>query len=231
MTPIPYSIKANGEAALTVEFELPVSQSLSEHIIALAEAIKSEFEYCLEDAIPAFQSITVIFNPLIISVQEFETKLTIILNHPVSFAQVQPQIVSIPVCYGGKFGPDLEPLCQHKQISQEQFIELHTAPQYLVHMLGFTPGFLYLGGLNAKLNFPRKSTPALKVSAGSVGIGGGQTGIYPLATPGGWQIIGRTPLALFKPDTAQPFIARPLDKIQFVAINEAEFKQIARKHS
>ena len=139
-----------------------------------------------------------------------------------------PKLIVIPVCYEEEFAPDLHHVATHCKLSKDALIEAHTRETYLVHMLGFLPGFLYLGGLNPHLYCPRKTTPATNINPGSVAIGGNQTGIYPVASPGGWHIIGRTPIALFCPEAKQPFIASALDKVNFVAISRAEYQAALR---
>jgi KipI family sensor histidine kinase inhibitor len=130
--------------------------------------------------------------------------------------EFQARQIQIPVCYGGDDGPDLELVAQHCQLSPAEVITLHSQAEYLVHFLGFQPGFAYLGGLAPQLHTPRRAEPRLKITAGSVGIGGSQTGIYPAASPGGWQIIGRTKLRLFDPQQGQPSLLQAGDIVRFV---------------
>lgn len=132
-------------------------------------------------------------------------------------------VIHIPVCYSGEYGPDLQTVAEHHGYSVDEVIELHTNREYRVYMLGFAPGFAYLGGMSEKLYAPRKAVPRVQIPAGSVGIGGLQTGIYPLETPGGWNIIGRTPLAMFRPWDKQPTLLRAGDRVRFVAIGPQEF--------
>ncbi len=134
-----------------------------------------------------------------------------------------PRVVSIPVCYGGDFGPDLEYVAHHNNISPQEVIEIHSGNEYSVYMIGFSPGFPYLGGMSEKISAPRRSSPRLIIPAGSVGIAGKQTGIYPIETPGGWQIIGRTPIKLFRPDEESPSLLQAGDKIKFTPISYPEF--------
>lgn len=140
-----------------------------------------------------------------------------------SAAPKQARAVTIPVCYGGEFGPDLEYVASVHALTPDEVIAIHTAGEYLVHMLGFAPGFPYLGGLSARIATPRRATPRLRVEAGTVGIGGEQTGIYPLATPGGWQCIGRTPIALFRPDDNPPSLLTAGDRVRFTPISIQEY--------
>jgi inhibitor of KinA len=134
--------------------------------------------------------------------------------------------VEIPVCYGGEFGADLDFVAKHANLTPGEVIEIHSAADYLVHMIGFAPGFPYLGGMSSKIAAPRRSSPRLKVPAGSVGIAGEQTGIYPLETPGGWQLIGRTPLALFRPEQDPPTLLQPGDIVRFRPITPQQFREL-----
>ena len=133
------------------------------------------------------------------------------------------KLVRLPVCYHYDIAPDLESFCKFTRLTLTQVIQLHTSPKYRVNMLGFLPGFFYLSGLNKKLFMPRKSTPSLGVEAGSVGIGNNQTGVYPVDSPGGWQIIGKTPVNLFEPNSTDKFLVKPFDQIQFESISLDEY--------
>ena len=134
------------------------------------------------------------------------------------------KVVEIPVCYGGEYGPDIEFVAKHNNLSVEEVIKLHTAPQYLVYMIGFCPGFPYLGGMDKRIATPRREVPRVKIPARSIGIAGEQTGGYPISTPGGWQIIGRTPIEMFNPkDEQNPSLLHSGDLVKFYAISEQEY--------
>ncbi|MFV0438295.1 MAG: 5-oxoprolinase subunit PxpB [Desulfopila sp.] len=139
------------------------------------------------------------------------------------------ETVEIPVCYGGEFGPDLAVVADHNGLDPQEVIRLHGAVAYPIYAIGFAPGFCYLGGLDPRLHTPRLVTPRLRVPAGSVGIAGGQTGVYPLASPGGWQLIGRTPRRLFAPERDQPIPYRVGDAIRFVAVSLKQYQRISRE--
>ncbi len=136
-----------------------------------------------------------------------------------------PTLVEIPVCYGGQFGADLEGVARHAGLPAAEVIRLHAQAEYVVAMVGFAPGFPYLAGMHEQLAAPRKTQPRALVPAGSVGIAGGQTGIYSIPTPGGWQLIGRTPRRLFHPQQENPSLLRAGDRVRFVPISAAEFDQ------
>ncbi|WP_105101943.1 5-oxoprolinase subunit PxpB [Microbulbifer pacificus] len=230
-------LQPNGDSALDIRFHELVSATLSEFIIALAQVIEDASLVAVTELVPAYQCLTVCFDPLRLTCdahgapdlpafQETLRKLVEETQIQPSSAQRARMLIRIPVCYDMEFATDMDTLCTYSGLTAAEIIARHTAPRYLVHMLGFTPGFLYLGGLDPMLHCPRKQRPELRVPAGSVGIGGSQTGIYPQATPGGWHIIGRTPLALFRPHQKPSFIARPLDGIQFTPISREQFAAI-----
>lgn len=139
---------------------------------------------------------------------------------------ITPRLVEIPVCYGGEFGPDLEYVAAFNGLTTEEVIHIHSSGDYLVYMIGFAPGFPYIGGMSEKIATPRRETPRLKIPSGSVGIAGKQTGVYPIETPGGWQLIGRTPLKLFRPDEEPPSLLMAGDKIKFVPISYNDYKEM-----
>src|SRR5699024_4926794 len=133
------------------------------------------------------------------------------------------RMVEIPVLYGGDYGPDLDLVAHRNQLSTEEVIRIHSERDYLVYMIGFAPGFPYVGGMDERIEAPRKENPRQSIPAGSVGIAGKQTGIYPFESPGGWQIIGRTPAQLFLPESNPPTLIQPGDRLRFVPIDEAEY--------
>lgn len=138
--------------------------------------------------------------------------------------QKPAKVVEIPVCYGGQYGPDIEFVAEHNGLSVQEVISIHTKPEYLVYMIGFCPGFPYLGGMDERIATPRRTTPRLQIPARSIGIAGNQTGGYPISTPGGWQIIGRTPVEMFRPeDEEKPSLLNSGDIVKFVAISEQEY--------
>ena len=227
MSILSFKLVANGDAGLTLLFDAPVSEQLSRQILWLSKHCQSQFAEFLIDVIPAYQSLTLLYRPKVNTYQMLQEALQHILLKPIPQDDYQSQNISIPVCYQGEYAPDLQAVAKTCGLTTQEVIALHFAPEYLVHMLGFSPGFLYLGGLAQALICPRKSIPATSVPAGSVGIGGKQTGIYPQASPGGWHIIGRTPLKLFAPHKTYPCIAQPLDKIIFEPISPQDFVRLS----
>lgn len=188
-----------GETAVVLELEPPVTLASQKRIWRLAQRLVDMPN--VVEAIPGMNNITVI------------------LRNPESLAP-ESRFIEIPVVYGGAAGPDLAVVAAHCGLSEKQVVELHSSVEYVVWFLGFQPGFPYLGSLPEQLHTPRRAEPRLLVPAGSVGIGGPQTGVYPLATPGGWQLIGHTSLSLFDPARDEPILLRPGDSVRFVPQKE-----------
>jgi inhibitor of KinA len=172
---------------------------------------------------PSYCSVLVKFDALKLSHDELETRLRPYLDRVEEIGLPEPRAREIPVCYGGEYGPDLEEVSEAHSLSVEQVIDLHVSATYIVYFLGFVPGFAYLGGLPEAMMTPRLATPRRIVPPGSVGIAGQQSGIYPFATPGGWRLIGRTPLAMFRPDRNDMSVLSIGDRVHFVPISPERF--------
>ncbi|MDI1250000.1 MAG: 5-oxoprolinase subunit PxpB [Lacunisphaera sp.] len=184
------------------------------------------------ELVPAYTTVTLFYNPALavqVGAPEddiFEWLVAQVkerLKHPPKMEKAKGRTVEIPVCYGGEFGPDLGLVAKQAKLSPEEVVQRHAKPEYLVYLVGFAPGFPYLGGLPKELETPRHAKPRMVVPPGSVGIGGAQTGIYPLATPGGWNLIGRTPEKIFRPAEHPPVLLRAGDRVRFTAISPEEF--------
>lgn len=172
---------------------------------------------------PAFASVTVFYDPLRLGYEDAVRQMERGVLERTPLAPGEGRRVEIPVCYGGEHGPDLEFVAAHNGLSPEDVVRIHSGEEYLVYMIGFAPGFPYLGGMSERIAAPRRSTPRLHVPAGSVGIAGAQTGVYPLETPGGWQIIGRTPERLFRPEATPPSLLQSGDRVMFMPVTPDEF--------
>lgn len=208
-----------GERAVVLELDPPVSLSSQQRIWALAKRLQERPEVI--DVVPGMNNITVVLS------DPQQTALDAIewLQQWWESSEIQAQssrLIEIPVVYGGVAGPDLDEVARHSGMTAAQVIDCHSAAEYVVYFIGFQPGFPYLGGLDPRLFTPRRADPRLQVPAGSVGIGGAQTGIYPLDTPGGWQLIGRAQIALFTPDQHPPVLLQPGDRVRFVPQQEGE---------
>ena len=175
---------------------------------------------------PAYCSLLIKFYPLKLRHSELEEILYGYIARMEKAALPEPRLVEIPVCYGGEYGPDLKDVAELHELSQDTAIELHSSTDYIVYFLGFAPGFAYLGELPEALVTPRLATPRRSVPAGSVGIAGSQTGVYPIATPGGWRLLGRTPLKMFQPDRSEMSLLSIGDRVRFVPISRERFSKL-----
>jgi len=226
------TIYSSSEKAVTLQFGHDISADLLLQVTTVNQLIQNNPFPGLITTVPAYSTLTVYYNPL----QVFKSTLNglngfqkvsnylLSLNVPEhqSIITTKPPVI-IPVCYGGEYGPDLDEVAAMHRLSPEAVVNLHSAGTYTVYMVGFVPGFAYLGGMDKSLASPRKSTPRAAIPAGSVGIAGEQTGVYPLQTPGGWQIIGRTSLSMFDAHRAQPSLLKAGDLVQFKPITVKEF--------
>jgi inhibitor of KinA len=227
--PQDFQILTLGDAALTIEFGQKIDRVINERVIAFADTVRSQMWEGVLDVVPTYRSVTVHVDPLCLDVNTLTDRL---LRLPTSALQVTPASRQhrIPVLYGGEAGPDLEEVAAFAKVAVADVIRLHASVQYRVYMLGFSPGFPYLGLVPESIAMPRLATPRITVPAGSVGIAGTQTGIYPIATPGGWRLIGRTPIALYRRHhTATQFLLHPGDLVQFEPIRAHEFNRLQRE--
>ena len=209
-----------GERAVVLELEPPVSLKSQQRIWGLAQRLQDRATYPgVREVIPGMNNLTVLLTEAQSSALDAIERLQ---NWWEESEAIEPEsrLIEIPVIYGGVQGPDLDNVARHTGMTPRQVVECHAGTAYTVYFLGFQPGFPYLGGLPETLATPRHGEPRLSVPAGSVGIGGSQTGIYPLATPGGWQLIGQTPLAMFDPLRATPTLLLPGDSVRFVPQKE-----------
>jgi len=228
----PYTIFPLGDSALTIDFGNIISEELNKKVLEFHLQLKSRNLPFIKDIIPAYGSLTVIYDVTMLYPQleedktVFETIAQIIESLPVEQIVVEEDhnVIRIPVCYSKKFAPDIEWLASNKNMDVSDVISLHTSVRYRVFMLGFLPGFAYMGQVDERLSIPRKSQPRLNVAEGSVGIAGRQTGIYPLSSPGGWQLIGRTPQKIYDGKKQQPVLFKSGDEVEFYSISEDEFK-------
>jgi KipI family sensor histidine kinase inhibitor len=213
-----FSIDPVGDAALLVTLGDTIALAINRRVHALANLLMGEGITGLGECVPAYVSVLVHYDPLLLTYDRLIDLIESRLEGLVIDAQWQPRVIEVPVVYGGESGPDLDFVSGHSDLTQAEVIALHSAGEYPVYMMGFTPGFPYLGGMDRRLACPRLETPRTRIPAGSVGIAGEQTGIYPLESPGGWRIIGRTPLRLFDLQREPPCLLAPGDVVRFVSI-------------
>ena len=214
-----------GDRGLLLEFGDEISAEVNEKVRRMTLAIQAESIDGMIETVPTYRSLLVLYNPLILPVDELKKRLIRLEEELKQTSFPDPELTKIPVLYGGAYGPDLEGVARHHQISPEEVVRLHCSKPYFIYMIGFMPGFPYMGELPDTLITPRLKTPRLSVPAGSVAIAQKQTGIYPMESPGGWQIVGRTPIKLFDPEKDPPALLQMGDLVQFFQIREKEFEE------
>lgn len=212
-----------GDSALLIEFGKDINPETNRKITALVQLMREQHIEGIVDVIPAFCSLLINYDPRVLSYEELKERMEHLLKMETKTEATRKRIFEIPVCYGGEYGPDIENIAEHAGLSVEEVIKIHSSKDYLIYMLGFLPGFTYLGGLDERIHTPRLASPRLKIRAGSVGIGGSQTGIYPLDSPGGWQLMGMTPVRTYDPERQTPILVEAGDYIRFIPIDEEEF--------
>lgn len=226
-------IVLNGDSAVCVEFGNEISIEVNNKVSSFQKIIEEEMSAGhlkgVVETIPAFCSIMICYDPEVIWYEDLEASLRGLLDRDLpAAAGGSRRLVEIPVCYGGELGPDLKDVAEHAGITEEEVIKLHSGRNYLIYMMGFLPGFAYLGGLDSRLEIPRLPSPRARIPSGSVGIGGKQTGIYPIDSPGGWRIIGKTPVRPFRLRRKNPLLYQTGDYIRFVPVSRGEYEQIKR---
>jgi inhibitor of KinA len=218
-----FRIVPAGDSAVIVEFEERIDPGINARAIACAGAIQAAQLPGVRDVVPTYRSVAIYFDPLRTDHEALLARLEEEAGQRGPAAAVESETVRIPVCYGGELGPDLQGVASFARMSESDVVRTHAAATYRVFMLGFVPGFAYLGTVDPRIAMPRHPAPRVRVPVGSVGIAGVQTGVYSAETPGGWQLIGRTLVKPFDPSRADPFLMKAGDAVQFYAIDRAEY--------
>ena len=221
-----FDITVAGDSAINLEFAKTISPQTSGMIRVAAQTLTDDPIPGVRELVPTFCSLMVTYDPCAIGYDELCRRVQGKLRNLAAAEAGINRIVVIPVCYGGEFGPDLGTVAEHAGMGEDEVIAVHSGRDYLIDMLGFLPGFAYLGGLDERLHTPRLTQPRIEIPAGSVGIGGAQTGIYPLASPGGWQIIGRSPVRPYDPDRKPPILYQAGEYLRFTPISRAQYDAI-----
>ena len=209
-----------GDQAVVVEFGSEIDPEINALVHRTADAIEvSDIRGVLE-LVPTYRSLLIYYDPLQVSLPELQAQISDLAIGEGETGD-EFRIVEIPTLYGGEHGPDLEFVAENAGMTETEVIALHSGTDYLVYTMGFSPGFPYLGGLDARLHTPRLQSPRILIPAGSVGIAESQTGLYPVASPGGWRLIGRSPLKLFDPYASPPTVINAGDRVRFVALEDA----------
>jgi inhibitor of KinA len=216
-----------GDSALVLEYPARIDQAINERAVAVAEVLRSRWNAILRDVVVGYCTVTVYFDPLRVDAPWLEAEMRVAAGQAAETPEGAGTVVDVPVCYGGEFGPDLDGVAAFASCTGDEVIALHTGCQYRVYLVGFVPGFAYLAEVDRRIAAPRRSTPRAAVPAGSVAIASGQTGVYPSETPGGWNIIGRTPLKPYDPSRSDPFLFHVGDNVQFRPISRDEFDRVS----
>ena len=217
------TIAAAGDSALVVQLPARIDPAINARLVALGEVLRRRYGATVVDAVVGYHTLTVYFDPLRVEPEWLEGEIRAVAADDSTTAIAEGAQIDVPVCYGGELGPDLASVAATIGASEEEVIHLHASREYRVYVVGFVPGFPYMGVVDERLALPRRATPRTKVPAGSVAIAAGQTGIYPTETPGGWHLLGRTPVRPFDAGRAQPVLFRPGDRVRFVPISRDEF--------
>ena len=222
-------IDAVGDRCLLIGVGDTVDPATSQRVFALVRRLKERPIPGVLDIVPAFTTVALHYRPELLGAAPFEALRAAVLERlaePLDAAASAGRSIDIPVCYGGEFGPDLDDVAAACGLSAEQVIERHMQSAHRVYMLGFAPGFPFIGGLDPALKMPRRASPRTRIPPGSVGIARDQSCVYPLETPGGWNLIGRTPVRLFDPAANPPCLLAPGDRVRFVRIDEPTYQTL-----
>ncbi|HSI66127.1 MAG TPA: 5-oxoprolinase subunit PxpB [Planococcus sp. (in: firmicutes)] len=219
-----YSFSSLGDQAIVIDVAIEINEEVQKRIRKISLLLEQQAPEWMVEYIPAFTTVSVFYNPLQADYQTVESDLRELLMQAPKEIEAAPRTIEIPVCYGGKFGPDLEFVAKHNGLTAQEVVQIHSSGTYSVYMIGFAPGFPFVGGMSERIAAPRRDSPRLSIPERSVGIAGIQTGVYPIATPGGWQLIGRTPLRLFRPEKDVPSLLRAGDQIIFREITESDYQ-------
>ncbi|BFL73217.1 5-oxoprolinase subunit PxpB [Anaerococcus nagyae] len=217
----------SGDSALVMEFGNEISKEINASISQVVNYLKDERLNGIVDILPTYRSILINYDPRVFTFDELVEKLDSIEIADTNLSDGNVRLIEIPTLYGGEYGPDISNVAENAGLSEDEVIKIHAGVDYLVYMMGFLPGFTYLGGLDERIATPRLSSPRLKIVPGSVGIAGTQTGMYPLESPGGWQLIGRTPVKLYDPSNPEsPVFINAGDYIRYVSVDEQTYNKI-----
>ena len=218
-----------GEQGLVVEFGNKIEAGINRRVHQLSTNLSRHNQGEIKELVPTYRSLLVYFDPLLIKRQQLVERINSLMANELTdkASEASARVIRIPVCYGGEFGPDLAFVANHNGLTEAEVVEIHTSVPYLIYMLGFTPAFPYLGGMSERIAAPRLQKPRTCIPAGSVGVAGSQTGFYPVESPGGWQLLGRTPIKAFNPQAKNPFLYGAGDYLQFHSISLHEYETIA----
>jgi KipI family sensor histidine kinase inhibitor len=213
---------------MVVEFEERIDPAVNARAVATADALRAAAIAGVRDVVPTYRSVAVYFDPLLTDHSGLARRLEEAATEPLRAERTERAFIRVPVCYGGDFGPDLPEIARFARASEAEVVEIHTSRTYRVFMLGFMPGFAYMGVVDSRIAVPRRETPRVRVPRGSVCLAGVQTSVHPVDAPSGWHLIGRTPVQPFDPSRRDPFLMKPADEVQFYSIDRGEFERLDR---
>ena len=214
-----------GDRALVADFGNVISEDVNRKVNVLKKSLLAAKVAGVREMIPTYRSLLVEYNPSVISMQDLSRRIEAASLEGAGVEAEKKRVLEIPCCYGGQYGEDLAGLAELTGLSEKEIIDIHAGTEYRVYMLGFLPGFVYLGGMDERIAAPRLKSPRVSIPAGSVGIGGSQTGVYPMASPGGWRLIGMTPVDFYDPKREKPVLCEAGDYIRFVPISPEEYER------
>ena len=223
-----YPVYPCGDCAVTLQIGDEISETINREVVGALESLRSAAIPGVLELVPTYTSVCIHYDPLVLSYDDLLQVIGRLENGAAEdLENTSERIVEIPVCYGGEYGPDLAFVAEYNGLTVDEVIKRHSEGVYLVYMLGFLPGFAYMGGMDETIACPRLTSPRTKIPSGSVGIAGAQTGIYPLSSPGGWQLIGRTPQKMFAIDGEKTTFALSAgDRVRFVPITEEVYREM-----
>ena len=233
-----YELHPLGDRAILIEFGKQINERNYEWVRRISDLLENEAPEWLVEMVPSYATLTLFYSPEYFFQrypdnefphQIISSELERLFANPQPGIKLKQRLLEIPVYYGGEFGLDLRYVAEKNQLTEQEVIEIHSNGNYLVYMLGFSPGFPYMGGMAKEIATPRRALPRKNIQPGTIGIAGEQTGIYPISTPGGWQLIGRTPLQLFNPNQTPPTLLQAGDRIKFKPINYEEYRLLEEK--
>ncbi|HEX6922999.1 MAG TPA: 5-oxoprolinase subunit PxpB [Bacillales bacterium] len=217
-----------GDGGIRVKFAEGVSPELNQRIRSFCRTLDREKIDGIIEWVPTYETVAIYYSPARIRYKELRERLAVLIQTDDDSSEEAGELISIPTLYGGKAGEDLQKVARENGLSEQEVIDIHSGTDYLIYMMGFLPGFPYLGGMSKNIATSRLETPRERVPAGAVGIAGEQTGIYPLESPGGWNLIGQTPVGLFDQEREQPFLFQAGDWVRFVPVSQQEFEAIRK---
>ncbi len=218
-----------GDRALVAEFGNVIDEAVNRRVNALRQALSAEAVPGVREMIPTYRSLLIEYNPAVISFAALRARVEACDLAGAEGGEGARRVLEIPCCYGGAYGEDMGDMERITGLSEREIVSIHAGREYRVYMLGFLPGFAYLGGMDERIAAPRLPSPRVTIPAGSVGIGGSQTGVYPMASPGGWRLIGRTPVAFYDPEREKPVLCEAGDYIRFVPVSAQEYERLAKE--